>query len=93
MLRLRDDFDAEVNLRVVLPITVRSQVALFDPSNMNPRSQALIIKRRLNVISRRWTRQVIGPCRLWWSRGNPFSGKIVWRRYDGDWSKWGLTRA
>ncbi len=36
MLRLRDDFDAEVNLRVVLPIAIRSQVALFDPSNMKP---------------------------------------------------------
>ena len=36
MLRLREDFDAEVNLRVVLPIAVRSKAALFDPSNMKP---------------------------------------------------------
>ena len=36
MLRLREDFDAEVNLRVVLPIAVRSKAALFNPSNMKP---------------------------------------------------------
>ena len=36
MLRLREDFDVEVNLRVVLPIAVRSKAALFDPSNMKP---------------------------------------------------------
>ena len=31
MLRLREDFDVEVNLQVVLPIAVRSRAALFDP--------------------------------------------------------------
>ena len=36
MLRLREDFDVEVNLRVVLPIAVRSKAVLFDPSNMKP---------------------------------------------------------
>ena len=36
MLRLREDFDVEVNLQVVLPIAVRSRAALFDPSNMKP---------------------------------------------------------
>ncbi len=36
MLRLREGFDVEVNLRVVLPIAVRSKAALFDPSNMKP---------------------------------------------------------
>ena len=36
MLRLREDFDVEVNLQVVLPIAVRSKAALFDPSNMKP---------------------------------------------------------
>ena len=36
MLCLREDFDVEVNLRVVLPIAVRSKAALFDPSNMKP---------------------------------------------------------
>ena len=36
LLRLREDYEVEVNLRVVLPIAVRSKAALFDPSNMKP---------------------------------------------------------
>jgi len=36
LLRLRDDYDVDVNLRVVLPIAVRSKTALFDPANMKP---------------------------------------------------------
>jgi 2-hydroxychromene-2-carboxylate isomerase len=36
LLRLREDYDVEVNLRVALPIAVRSKKALFDPSNMKP---------------------------------------------------------
>ena len=36
LLRLREDYDVEVNLRVVLPLAVRSKTALFDPSNMKP---------------------------------------------------------
>ena len=36
LLQLREDYDVEVNLRVVLPIAVRSKTALFDPSNMKP---------------------------------------------------------
>ena len=36
LLQLKEDFDVEVNLRVVLPIAVRSKAALFDPSNMKP---------------------------------------------------------
>ena len=36
LLRLREDYEVEVNLRVVLPIAVRSKKALFDPSNMKP---------------------------------------------------------
>jgi len=36
LLRLDDDFDVDVNLRVVLPIAVRSKKSLFDPSNMKP---------------------------------------------------------
>jgi len=36
LLRLREEYDVEVNLRVVLPIAVRSKKALFDPSNMKP---------------------------------------------------------
>ena len=36
LLQLKKDFDVDVNLRVVLPIAVRSKAALFDPSNMKP---------------------------------------------------------
>ena len=36
LLKLREDYDAAVNLRVVFPIAVRSKEALFDPSNMKP---------------------------------------------------------
>lgn len=36
LLKLKADFDVDVNLRVVLPIAVRSKAALFDPSNMKP---------------------------------------------------------
>lgn len=36
LFRLRDDYDVDVNLRVVLPIAVRSKTALFNPSNMKP---------------------------------------------------------
>ena len=36
LLQLKEDFDVDVNLRVVLPIAVRSKAALFDPSNMKP---------------------------------------------------------
>ena len=36
LLRLREDYDVNVNLRVVLPIAVRSKKALFDPKNMKP---------------------------------------------------------
>ena len=36
LLRLRENYDVDVNLRVVLPIAVRSKKALFDPNNMKP---------------------------------------------------------
>ncbi len=36
LLKLREDYDVDVNLRVVFPIAVRSKEALFDPSNMKP---------------------------------------------------------
>lgn len=36
LVQLQDMFDVKVNLRVVLPIAVRSKAALFDPSNMKP---------------------------------------------------------
>lgn len=35
LLKLRDDYDVEVNLRVVLPIAIRAKGTLFDKSNMN----------------------------------------------------------
>jgi len=36
LLKLREDYDVDVNLRVVLPIAVRSKKALFDPNNLKP---------------------------------------------------------
>ena len=36
LLQLREDYNVKVNLRVVLPIAVRSKKALFDPNNMKP---------------------------------------------------------
>ena len=36
LLQLRDDFDVDVQLRVVLPLAVRNPDALFDPSNRKP---------------------------------------------------------
>ena len=36
LLKLKQDLNVDVNLRVVLPIAVRSKSALFDPSNMKP---------------------------------------------------------
>lgn len=36
LLKLRDDYDVQVRLRVVLPIAVRSEATLFDPKNRKP---------------------------------------------------------
>ncbi|WP_017667821.1 DsbA family protein [Sandarakinorhabdus sp. AAP62] len=36
LLQLRDEFDVDVQLRVVLPLAVRNPKALFDPSNRKP---------------------------------------------------------
>jgi 2-hydroxychromene-2-carboxylate isomerase len=36
LLQLRDDYDVDVQLRVVLPLAVRNPEALFDPSNRKP---------------------------------------------------------
>lgn len=36
LLKLRQDFDAEVNLRVVLPLAIRNKTTLFDQSNKKP---------------------------------------------------------
>jgi 2-hydroxychromene-2-carboxylate isomerase len=36
LLQLREDFDVEVNLRVVLPLAIRNKAAVFDPENTKP---------------------------------------------------------
>ena len=36
LLQLREDYNVDVILRVVLPIAVRSKKALFDPNNLKP---------------------------------------------------------
>jgi len=36
LIKLSEDYDVELNLRVVLPIAVRSKAALFDASNRKP---------------------------------------------------------
>jgi 2-hydroxychromene-2-carboxylate isomerase len=36
LLQLREDYDVDVQLRVVLPLAVRSPQALFDPANRKP---------------------------------------------------------
>ena len=36
LLRLRDDYDVDIALRVVLPIAVRSPEKVFDPNNLKP---------------------------------------------------------
>jgi 2-hydroxychromene-2-carboxylate isomerase len=36
LLKIAEDYDVEMNLRVVLPIAVRSKAALFDSSNRKP---------------------------------------------------------
>jgi len=61
LLRLREDYDVEVNLRVVLPIAVRSKKALFDPSNMKP---VMYIIRDGKLGSRRSSRGGSGKGRI-----------------------------
>ncbi len=46
LLRLREDFDVTVKLRVVLPIAVRTKQTLFDPSNMKPARYIVMDSRR-----------------------------------------------
>lgn len=36
LIQLREDFDVEVNLRVVLPLAIRNKAAVFDPANTKP---------------------------------------------------------
>ncbi|MEM7281375.1 MAG: DsbA family protein [Pseudomonadota bacterium] len=42
MLKLKEDFDVDVNLRVVLPIAIRTPDALFDKANM-PRLRYILL--------------------------------------------------
>ena len=36
LLRLRQDYDVDIQLRVVLPLAVRAEQSVFDPSNVKP---------------------------------------------------------
>ncbi|MEO1324833.1 MAG: DsbA family protein [Pseudomonadota bacterium] len=42
LVQLEDEFDVEVNLRVVLPIAIRAKAALFDASNRKPTQYILM---------------------------------------------------
>lgn len=46
LLQLRDDYDVDIHLRVVLPLAVRAKATLFDPSNMKPPMYILMDSRR-----------------------------------------------
>ena len=53
LLQLRDDYDVDVQLRVVLPLAVRNPQALFDPSNRKPpRYIAMDSMRRGEMLGR-----------------------------------------
>jgi 2-hydroxychromene-2-carboxylate isomerase len=46
LLRLRDDYDVEVRLRVVLPLAVRNRESVFDPTNLKPVLYILLDSKR-----------------------------------------------
>ncbi|MCP5163801.1 MAG: DsbA family protein [Pseudomonadales bacterium] len=46
LLRLRDDYDVEVRLRVVLPLAVRNRESVFDPANLKPALYILLDSKR-----------------------------------------------
>ncbi|MBA4048699.1 MAG: disulfide bond formation protein DsbA [Sphingomonas sp.] len=53
LLQLRDDYDVDVQLRVVLPLAVRNPQALFDPANRKPpRYIAMDSMRRGEMLGR-----------------------------------------
>ncbi|MCL9998616.1 MAG: DsbA family protein [Erythrobacter sp.] len=53
LLQLREDFDVDVQLRVVLPLAVRNPQALFDPANRKPpRYIAMDSARRGEMLGR-----------------------------------------
>lgn len=46
LLRLREDYDVDIKLRVVLPLAVRAKEAIFDASNLKPVLYILMDSRR-----------------------------------------------
>jgi 2-hydroxychromene-2-carboxylate isomerase len=46
LMKIAEDYDVEMNLRVVLPIAVRSKAALFDASNRKPAMYILMDSMR-----------------------------------------------
>jgi 2-hydroxychromene-2-carboxylate isomerase len=46
LLRLRKDYDADVRLRVVLPLAVRKRESVFDPDNLKPVLYILMDSKR-----------------------------------------------
>ena len=46
LLQLRDELDALINLRVVLPLAIRNKAAVFDPNNTKPVRYILLDSRR-----------------------------------------------
>ncbi len=53
LLRLRDDFDLDINLRVVLPLAIRNKAAVFDASNRKPAQYIMLDwQRRAEFLGR-----------------------------------------
>jgi len=53
LLQLRNDFEIDIELKVVLPIAVRSKTAVFDTSNKNKFSYTLLdVMRRAEYLGR-----------------------------------------
>jgi 2-hydroxychromene-2-carboxylate isomerase len=53
LLQLRDEFDVQIDLRVVLPLAIRNKAAVFDPNNTKPaRYIVLDSKRRAECLGR-----------------------------------------
>lgn len=46
LLRLRQDYDVDVEMRIVLPLAVRAKETVFDPSNLKPMLYILMDSKR-----------------------------------------------
>lgn len=46
LLQLREDYDVDIRLRVVLPLAVRAKETVFDPSNLKPAMYIAMDSRR-----------------------------------------------